>query len=84
MAVKVVVRPIAKLSEGSAALGLTPYRFNPCQASVSSTLIGRFRGRAIRDVSHQPSAGLPPRRHRWASWWAYESPVVRQLIRFQV
>src|SRR5215204_4211504 len=23
------------------------------------TLIGRFKGRAIRDVSHQPPAGLP-------------------------
>jgi hypothetical protein len=26
----------------------------------------------------------PPRRHRWASWRAYESPVVLQLIHFQV
>jgi len=40
-------------------LGLSPYRFNLCQASVSSTLIGRFKGRAIRDVSHQSPAGLP-------------------------
>jgi hypothetical protein len=36
-----------------------PDRLNPCQASVGRTLIGRFKGRAIRDVSHQPPAGLP-------------------------
>ena len=35
--------------------------------------------------SRPPTAHwAPPRRHRWTSWRAYESPVVPQLIRFQV
>jgi hypothetical protein len=41
-------------------LDLTPYRFNPSRASVSSLLIGRFRGRATRDVSHEPPASPSP------------------------
>jgi len=47
------------------------------------TLIGHFKGRVLRAVTHLPPAGRPPLPRRWAS-----DPLritgVWQLIRFQV
>jgi hypothetical protein len=60
----------------------------PCEQGVASTdrtcatLIGHFKGRVKRDVSHLPRLGVPLPR-RWAS-----DPLritgVWQLIHFQV
>jgi hypothetical protein len=53
---------------GGTRLGLTRIPIDPSQASASATLIGRFNGRVIRNVSctHRPR-DIPPSRHYWTS-----------------
>jgi hypothetical protein len=59
-----------KRKASCAWLGLTRIRTGSLGHSVSGTLIGRFKGRVIRNASYQLSARLP-----LASWSADESPV---------
>jgi hypothetical protein len=56
-------------------LGLARIRIESLSGSVNATLIGRFSGRAIRDVSHPPPSWLPLARDRWTSSRASESSV---------
>jgi hypothetical protein len=54
-------------------LGLARIRIESLSGSVNATLIGRFSGRAIRDVSHRHPLASPCR-DRW-------TPVELRIIR---